>query len=62
MPLKPEMVKLFMEKTGEDRIKTEKFLDAADGDVKRALVSWMETSTGFDYDTVFPRPRPILRN
>jgi hypothetical protein len=44
-------VQYFMEKTGEDRGKSEQFLDAADGNLKGAFVSWLQTNPGSDFDS-----------
>lgn len=54
-----------MEKTEEDQLSSEKYLDEAAGDLAEAFVIWMKTSFGKnDYDTLFglrARLQPFLR-
>ncbi|PJF17539.1 hypothetical protein PSACC_02654 [Paramicrosporidium saccamoebae] len=50
-------VQYFMEKTGEDKGKSEQFLDAADGNLQNAFVSWLKTNPGSDFDSRYGYPQ-----
>lgn len=48
-----------MDKTGETRLMAEKYLDAAEGDLKTALIQWIETPFGVHFPDLYPRPAPL---
>lgn len=48
-----------MDKTGEARLVAEKYLDAAGGDLKTALIKWIETPFGVHFPNLYPKPASL---
>lgn len=45
-----------MDKTGEGRLTAEKYLAVAEGDLKAALLQWIETPFGVHFPNLYPKP------